>query len=106
MVHDVCIFDLDRPWEEFKVTAVPVPVVYMRWDPSGSRLLIVNAEGTFTVWVMEVGYFCTRFYRLLQVLKMASGFKDGRSIFRLLLFLEKGRGNEWPCAPPPFIYLV
>ncbi|KAL8606232.1 hypothetical protein ACOMHN_012864 [Nucella lapillus] len=53
VVHEVCVFDLDRPWEEFKVTETQVPVVYMRWDPSGSRLLVVNSEGTFTVWIME-----------------------------------------------------
>ncbi|KAK7496514.1 hypothetical protein BaRGS_00012166 [Batillaria attramentaria] len=53
VVHEVCVFDLDRPWEEFQVTTSPVPVVYMRWDPSGTRLLVVNAEGTFTVWIMQ-----------------------------------------------------
>ena len=57
IVHEVCVFDLDRPWEEFKVTTVAVPVVYMRWDPSGMKLLIVNSEGTFTVWAMEVSIF-------------------------------------------------
>lgn len=48
------MFDLDRPWEEFRVTTVSVPVAYMRWDPSGSHLLIVDAGGTFTVWIMKV----------------------------------------------------
>ncbi|PVD34380.1 hypothetical protein C0Q70_05652 [Pomacea canaliculata] len=53
VVYEVCVFDLDRPWEEFRVTTVSVPVAYMRWDPSGSHLLIVDAGGTFTVWIMK-----------------------------------------------------
>ncbi|KAH9519854.1 Mediator of RNA polymerase II transcription subunit 16 [Bulinus truncatus] len=51
--YEVCVVDLDKPWQEYEVTTYPSPVKYMRWDPAGTSLLVVNAAGRFSLWTMK-----------------------------------------------------
>ncbi|KAK6975326.1 mediator of RNA polymerase II transcription subunit 16-like isoform X1 [Biomphalaria glabrata] len=53
MCYEVCVVDLDKPWQEYEVTTYPSPVKYMRWDPAGTALLVVNAAGRFSLWTMK-----------------------------------------------------
>ncbi|CAG5123124.1 unnamed protein product [Candidula unifasciata] len=50
---EVCVVDLDKPWQEYEVTTYTSPVTYMRWDPAGTTLLVVNAAGRFSLWKMK-----------------------------------------------------
>ena len=52
--YEACVLDLDKPWEEFVVKRSMNPIAHIVWDPSGSKLLIVDCEGMFEVWHMEV----------------------------------------------------
>ena len=56
VVYEVCVFDLDRPWEEFHVCFLVDPVIHIKWNVNGSQLLIVTGDGAFSVWAMEVRY--------------------------------------------------
>lgn len=51
--YEVCVVDLDKPWQKYEVTTYPSPVKYMRWDPAGTTLLVVNAAGRFSLWKMK-----------------------------------------------------
>ncbi|XP_005106027.1 mediator of RNA polymerase II transcription subunit 16 [Aplysia californica] len=51
--YEVCVVDLDKPWQEYRVMMSHTAVTYMRWDPAGTTLLIVNAEGCFSLWRMK-----------------------------------------------------
>ena len=48
------VFDLDKPWEPFHVTTSANHVVQLHWDPTGSKLLIINDDSNCQVWAMEV----------------------------------------------------
>ena len=49
------VYDLDKPWEQYHVTSLPSHVTQLHWDPTGSRLLIIDEESSCQVWGMEVG---------------------------------------------------
>ncbi|XP_071087064.1 mediator of RNA polymerase II transcription subunit 16-like isoform X1 [Haliotis cracherodii] len=51
--YEVCVLDMDKPWEEFVVCHSNNPVSHIRWDATGWRLLTVDCEGTFDVWQMQ-----------------------------------------------------
>ena len=57
------VYDLDKPWEPFHVTSLPSHVIQLQWDPTGSKLLVINEESTCQVWVMEVGMFLSGLVR-------------------------------------------
>ncbi|XP_050416380.1 mediator of RNA polymerase II transcription subunit 16 [Patella vulgata] len=50
--YKVCVLDLDKPWDVYTVTTGNIPISYILWDTSGSKLLVINTQGMFQVWTM------------------------------------------------------
>lgn len=47
------VFDLDKPWDSFHVTTSASHVVQLHWDPTGSKLIIIDDDSNCQVWAME-----------------------------------------------------
>ena len=54
VIYEVCVYDIDRPWELHHVTSHTDKVVALEWHQSGTKLLIATSFGKCQVWEMKV----------------------------------------------------
>ncbi|ESO93932.1 hypothetical protein LOTGIDRAFT_209457 [Lottia gigantea] len=50
--YEVCVYDLDKPWNTYTVMTGSIPISNIAWDATGSKLLIANTQGLCQVWIM------------------------------------------------------